>query len=186
MIRGKSYPYVALTMGEDFPRIILTRQKKRDGTVYFGPYPNVSSLRQLLRWAWRKKLFPLRPCRLDIREGHPLPYQKVKSCLYLHTGECSAPCLGRIDANSYGKIAERARWFFEGNKSKMIGQWEKEMKRKSKRMEFEEAATFRDHIETIRHMNEQVTVRQMTEDVLNTRIQKSRAVQDLMTALLDS
>src|SRR5258708_5071175 len=66
----KSYPYVALTMGEDSPRLHLTREKrKRDGTLYFGPYPSVWRIRQLLRWVWRKKFFPLRPCRLELTEA---------------------------------------------------------------------------------------------------------------------
>ncbi len=179
----KTYPWVALTMGEDFPRLFLTRIKKRDGTQYFGPYPSVTGVRQLLKWAWRKKLFPLRPCRLEIKEGSPYPYEKVKSCLYLHTGECPAPCLGKISSASYKKIADRAQWFFEGKKEKLLGQWEKEMARRSKNLEFEEAAQLRNRIETVQHMNERVTVREMTEDGLKSRIQSSRAVQELMKAL---
>jgi excinuclease ABC subunit C len=59
----KSYPFVTLTLQEDFPRIFLTRKKKKDGSLYFGPYPNVSRLRQLLRWTWRKKFFSTAPLR---------------------------------------------------------------------------------------------------------------------------
>lgn len=179
----KSYPYIALTMHEDFPRIFLTRQKKKDGTLYFGPYPNVSSVRHLLKWAWRKKLFPLRPCRFDIKENAPLPYEKVKSCLYLHTGECSAPCLGKISSHKYKKIADQAKWFFEGRLQKMADQWEKEMNRLSKKMKYEEAAAVRDRIATVRHMQERVTVREMTEEDLTTRIRESRSIQELMRVL---
>jgi excinuclease ABC subunit C len=179
----KSYPYIALTLQEDFPRVILTRQKKRDGSAYFGPYPNVSQVRSLLKWAWRKKLFPLRPCRLDIKEGQPYPYAKVKSCLYLHTGQCPAPCIGKISAKDYGVIADRARWFFGGQKEKLIDQWEKEMKRFSRAQEYEAAAGVRDRIDTLRHMSEHVTYREISELMLERRVGESRAVQDLMKAL---
>ncbi len=179
----KTYPYVALTLGEDFPRVILTRNRKRDGTRYFGPYPNVSRVRSLLKWAWRKKLFPLRPCKLDIKEGEPYPYSAVKNCLYLHTKECSAPCLAKISKRSYGKIVKRAEWFFEGRKDRLVRQWEKEMAGASKKMEYEKAAELRDRIGTVQHMDEQVTFREMSEEVLDSRVQRSRAVQDLMIAL---
>ncbi len=179
----KSYPYVALSLSEDFPRVFLTRTRKKDGTRYFGPYPNVKRVRHLLRWAWHKRLFPLRPCRLEIKEGHPYPYEKVKSCLYLHTGECSAPCIGKVSVRDYGKIAERARLFFEGRKDQLIDRWEKEMKALARAEKFEEAGEVRDRVETLRHMDERVTFREMSEEMLEERVQRSRAVQSLMTDL---
>ena len=179
----KSYPFVSLTIQEDFPRLIVTRKKKRDGALYFGPYPSVKAVRMLLRWAWRKRLFPLRPCELDIAEGKPYPYEKVKSCLYLHTEECSAPCVGRISKKDYGEIVERTRWFFEGRKDKMIAEWQEDMARLSKDMKFEAAAAVRDRIDTLEHMNERVTFREMSPEMLADRVRGSRAVQDLMKAL---
>lgn len=179
----KSYPHLVLTMSEDYPRLYMTRTKKRSGDVYFGPYPNVSSVRMLLRWAWRKKLFPLRPCRLDIKEGKPYPYEKVKHCLYLHTGECPAPCLAKISSADYKKIAERARLFFQGRKEKIIDTLKKEMEKQSENEQFEEAAKTRDRIETLDHMNQPVTFREMDESQLETRVRESRAIQEIMKAL---
>lgn len=179
----KTYPYIALTLAEDYPRLFLTRQKKRDGAIYFGPYPNVSQVRHLLHWAWRKRLFPLRPCRFDIKENDPLPYTKVKSCLYLHTGQCPAPCLGKISKAEYGGIVERARWFFGGQKQRIITQWALEMKRLSREQKYEEAASVRDRIDTLEHMSERVTTREITESMLETRVRESRAMQDLMRGL---
>jgi excinuclease ABC subunit C len=179
----KSYPYVVLSWSEDYPRLFLSRNKKKDGNLYFGPYPNVSAVRSLLRWAWRRKLFPLRPCKLTIVEGQPYPYSKVKSCLYLHTGECPAPCLGKISSKAYRKTAERARLFFEGKKDKLIAIWEKEMNQFALKKNFEQAAEVRDRLVTLRHMDEQVTFRQMSEEFLGVRIQGSRAVQELKVAL---
>ncbi|MCG3203844.1 MAG: UvrABC system protein C [Elusimicrobia bacterium] len=179
----KSYPYIVLSMKEDFPRLFLSRQKKRDGSLYFGPYPNVSQVRHLLHWAWRKKLFPLRPCRLDIHEGKIWPYEKVKSCLYLHTGQCPAPCLGKISSRAYEKIVDKARWFFGGQKDLLLQQWEKEMKALARVKKYEDAAKVRDRIITIQHMNERVTIREVNESMLNARIKESRAIQDLMRGL---
>ena len=142
----KSYPYIALTAGEDFPRIFLTRNRKRDGTVYFGPYPSVSGVRSLLKWVWRKRLFPLRPCHYSISEGNPLPYSQVRHCLYLHTGQCPAPCIGNISRKDYRPMAEQARLFFKGRKEKLIQAWTQDMKKLSKKMRYEEAAQIRDHL----------------------------------------
>jgi excinuclease ABC subunit C len=180
---GKTYPMVVLTMNEDFPRLRLTREKKKRGNLYFGPFPNVHSTRKLLHWIWRKKFFPLRPCDLEIIDGKPLPYEKVKSCLYLHTGECPAPCLGKISSPAYKKIAKKAQWFFEGKKEKLIHQWRNDMARFSRSTQYEQAAQARDRIETIEHMNENVTFKEVNETDLNVRVGHSRAIQELMKAL---
>jgi len=180
----KSYPYVVLTLNEDYPRLYLTRNKRKGtGSLYFGPYPSVGRVRQLLRWAWRKKLFPLRPCKLDIEEGKPLPYSKVKSCLYLHTGECPAPCLGRISSAQYKKMANKAQLFFEGRQEKLKKVWEKDMRTLSKSMQYEKAAEVRDHLQTLGHIQEKITIRQLNEDQLKTRVGETRSIQSLREAL---
>src|SRR5437879_10670485 len=61
----KSYPHVKLTWSEDYPRLYLTRKIVRDGSKYFGPYPNVTLVRRLLRYLWKQHMFPLRPCRYE-------------------------------------------------------------------------------------------------------------------------
>lgn len=181
----KSYPYVEITTSEDFPRIHLIRIKiKVRGNRYFGPYPSVGKLRHLLKWAWRKKLFPLRPCKFDIRDKNPLPYEKVKTCIYLHTKECTAPCLGLISSKKYKEsIAKKAVWFFERKQEKLIHAWEKEMRRQSKKMEYEQAAQTRDRIEALHSFNERVTYRNLSESDVLVKVQESRAVQDLMKDL---
>lgn len=180
---GKSYPYVVLTMNEDFPRLRLTREKKKRGPVYFGPYPNTHSVRQLLHWIWRKKIFPLRPCNYDFSLKKPLPDKKIKACLYFHTQECPAPCAGKISRADYRHLAEKAKWFFSGRKDRLIKEWEKEMKGLSKRMNYEEAARVRDRIDTIKHIAEKVSVVELNENQLEERLGESRAVQDLRRAL---
>jgi excinuclease ABC subunit C len=180
---GKSYPFVKLSANEDFPRLRLTRARLRDGARYFGPYPNVRAVRHLLDWVWRNHLFLLRPCDLDITEGRVFPYAKVKSCLYLHTGECPAPCVGRISKETYGRIVERARLFFEGKNVELLAVWREEMKGAADRLEFERAARLRDSLLALDHIREPVTFRHLKEEDVQGRIDSSRALQALQAAL---
>ncbi len=179
----KSYPFVALTMGEDFPRLFLTRTKKKDGTRYFGPYPTVSGVKSLLKWLWRKKFFPLRPCHYEFDEKNLPPLKLVRSCLYLHTGECPAPCVGKISSRQYKKIAQRAQWFFEGKQDKFLRELEQQMQEKSKRLEFEKAAVLRDHINTLKHMREPITYRELSEPELEGKMRENRALEELRRTL---
>ncbi len=180
---GKSYPFVKLTLNEDFPRLRLTRLKRRDGGLYFGPYPNVRAVRHLLDWVWRNRLFPLRPCDLDITVGKVYAYEKVKWCLSLHTGECPAPCLGRISKETYGRIVERTRLFFDGKNAELLAVWREEMKEAADRMDFERAAQLRDSLTALDHIREPVTFRSLKEEDVKGRLETSRALQDLQTAL---
>jgi len=179
----KSYPYVKLTWKEDYPRLFLTRRKIQDGSKYFGPYPNAGQVRRLLRNLWKQKFFPLRPCRYEFSEADPLPFAKAKQCLYYHTKECPAPCVGRISKPDYRLIAREADYFFRGRYKQLIGTWENEMKEASKATHYERAAQLRDNLAALNHMEERVTVRQIDlQDVLN-RVDRSRAITDLQKAL---
>ena len=180
---GKSYPSVHLTLNDDFPRLRLTRSTGKRGGLYFGPYPNVRAVRHLLDWVWRNRLFSLRPCDLDITAGQALSYSQVKSCLYLHTGECPAPCLGRISKEDYGKTVNRARLFFEGKNVELEAVWKDEMKRASDRLEFERAAQLRDSLAALDHIREPVTFRSLKEDEVQGRLESTRALQELQMAL---
>jgi excinuclease ABC subunit C len=180
---GKSYPFVKLSVNEDFPRIRLTRSRMRDGALYFGPYPNVRAVRHLLDWVWRNRLFLLRPCDLEITVGRVYSYEKVKSCLYLHTGECPAPCLGRVSKEDYGRSVERARLFFEGKNSELLAVWREEMKEAADRLAFERAAQLRDSLEALIHIREPVTFRSLKEEDVKGRLESTRALQELQSAL---
>jgi excinuclease ABC subunit C len=185
---GKTYPYVKLSLNEDFPRLSLTRQRKRDGARYFGPYPSVSAVRNLLSWVWKRRLFPLRPCAYDFSMEKPLNPRKIQSCLYFHTGECPAPCAGenlpgKISPEDYRKIADRAALFFEGKNTDTLLSWEKEMKSAADLLEFEKAAQWRDRIEALKHMGERVTFRALREEDVQGRILASQSLQELQAVL---
>ena len=101
----KSYPYLKLTLKEDFPRLILTRKKLNDGGEYFGPYPHVIQIKKLQLWLSR--IFKLRLCKIDIYKNSLPKASKVKSCLYLHTGRCSGPCVGRITRKNTENLSKK-------------------------------------------------------------------------------
>lgn len=179
----KSYPYVKLTWGEDYPRLYMTRRRTRDGSKYFGPYPQVRPIRALMRYLWKNRFFPLRPCRYDFSEAKPLPLETAKQCLYYHTKECPAPCVGRITKTGYRQIAEEADLFFRGNYKDLFFAWEKEMKAASAERQYERAAQLRDNLTALRHMEERVTVRQIDlSDVIH-RVDRSRAITELQKVL---
>lgn len=179
----KSFPYLKLTWKEDYPRLFLTRKHLKDGGVYFGPYPNVQRVKGLLRYIWRQRWFPLRPCRYEFSEEKPLAPQKIKQCLYYHTKECPAPCAGRISKPEYRAIAQQVRDFFDGDYRKLIDGWQSEMKSAAKSHHFEQAAQLRDNLQALQHMEQRVTLREIEPQQADLRIERSRALSDLQNAL---
>ncbi len=178
----KSYPYLKVTMGEDFPRMLLTRKKARDKGVYFGPYPKVTPVKSLLRYLWRQKFFPLRPCRWSFSLAKPLAPRKIRSCLYSHTRECPAPCAGRISPEGYRRIAQNAILFFRGEYGGLKDRFEIEMRESSRRMDYEKAALLRDNIAALTQMGQRVRVQAVTISEAE-GVAASRAVSDLQEAL---
>lgn len=180
---NKSYPYLKITTGEDFPRMFTTRRKVRDGGTYFGPFPKVSPLRGLLRYLWRLKLFPLRPCRWDFSETKPLDKRKIQSCLYYHTKECPAPCAGRISKEDYAPIVDRAVKFFQGRYRDLQEEFERKMKEASAAMNYEEAGHMRDNARALAQMGERVRVRAVEAEAVGGHVARTQMVTALQKAL---
>ncbi len=155
----KSYPWLKLSLGEDFPRLFTTRRKSADGGAYYGPFPKVAPVRALLRYLWRRRLFPLRPCRWEFSEAKPLDERKIKACLYYHTKECPAPCAGKISKEDYRAIAERADMFFKGRYKDLHDELTSDMKAASAAMEYEKAAQLRDNLEAVSQIGQRIRVR---------------------------
>jgi excinuclease ABC subunit C len=190
----KSFPFVKITSNEDYPRLLLTRRRKRDGAKYFGPFPDVGSVKRLLLSLWKSRVFPLRPCRYEFHKkdieadggllkSKPSLNRKVQSCLYLHTGACPAPCVGKISSARYLKTAQEAEMFFRGRSKALVEKWEKEMAEASKKMDFERAGDLRDRLAAIHHVSENVAVRQVNEKNLGIYVDISRALTELKEAL---
>lgn len=179
----KSYPYVRISLNEDFPRIRVARRKKRDGALYFGPYPRIGPIRGLLRSLWKRRLFPLRPCDWSFSTTKPLAEKRIKACLYYHTKECPAPCAGRITPAAYRRIASNASLFFSGQYLKLRRKIETRMRAASKATRYEEAALFRDNLKGLDHMRERVRIQEVRPKKISDRLDASRAVTDLKKAL---
>ncbi|OGS40800.1 MAG: hypothetical protein A2506_05920 [Elusimicrobia bacterium RIFOXYD12_FULL_66_9] len=180
---GKTYPYLKITLGEDYPRILTTRRKVRDGGAYFGPFPKVTPIRALLRYLWKQHILPLRPCRWEFSERKPLDKKKITGCLYYHTKECPAPCAGRISKEEYREIAERAVMFFKGRYADLKKMFDREMKRASKALDYERAAQMRDNGLALGQMGERVRIREVEADDVGGRIAQTRMVTALQKAL---
>ncbi|MFQ3610157.1 MAG: excinuclease ABC subunit UvrC [Fimbriimonadales bacterium] len=135
----KSYPYLCLTLGEKFPRLLVTRKVRKDGSRYFGPFANSSavwSTHQLLH-----RTFPLIPCG-KVWSGEAVQ----RPCLYYHLGQCLAPCAGFANPEEYRRLVEQVVQFLEGRGDELIHKLEQEMHDAAERLEFERAKYLRDRI----------------------------------------
>lgn len=141
----KSYPYLAVTLGEKVPRALVTRGAKQKGTRYFGPYSQAWAIRETLDAVLR--VFPVRSCSQGVyrraeRSGRP--------CLLGYIGKCSAPCVGQISEQEHRELADDLCRFMAGHAEPFIREQERLMKQAADEMDFETAAARRDDVEALR------------------------------------
>jgi len=141
----KSYPYLKLTVKEDFPRVLISRRPIQDGSKYYGPYPNLK-LREIIKLIYR--YFNIRDCNIEI-DG-----QAPRACLSYQIKQCPAPCIGAVDKKGYAPLVKRVQWFLEGKHDNLLEHVRSEMLKASERLEFEEAAKYRDLVASIEQMLE--------------------------------
>jgi excinuclease ABC subunit C len=170
----KSYPFVKITVNEDYPRIFLTRKKTKDRAVYFGPYPNLSQIKKFLRYLWKAKFLPLRPCKWQFSVKKPLAETKINSCIYFHTLQCPAPCAGKITKTAYRNIAKRAVYVFKGEFKKLKSNFTAQMKLNSKKLNYEQSAKYRDLLQTLQYISEKVRVSRFKDEKLDEIIAKNK------------
>src|SRR6266511_4073384 len=160
----KSYPYVKVTLGEDFPRILRTRQLGDRTARYFGPYANAKAVDDSLDLL--QKLFPYRTCKLTIVAGEdgrgrtvpPSALPGGRPCLLYHLKRCTAPCVGKDTAEAYRAAIDRSVLFLEGRYGPLARELRSEMGASSARLEFERAAELRDHLRAIERTHERQEV----------------------------
>jgi excinuclease ABC subunit C len=150
---GKTYPVIRIT-AENFPRVFRTRHIVEDGSLYFGPYPNVQAVDQLLELV--KNLFLLRKCR-TLRS-------RTSPCMYYHIGRCNAPCCGRISPGDYKIQVERVRLLLSGETEALIADLNVKMKEAAAALKFEEAARFRNAVKAIKELSEPSSVEDRDPD----------------------
>lgn len=180
-IDDKSYPYLKLSLKEDYPRLVMTRDLKGNGSEYYGPYPRVAQIKTMMRWL--QKVFKWRPCRLEFDSRSLPPLKTVKSCLYYQTERCYGPCMGKITPAEYRTVVNEMRLFLQGRFLKLREKWEQEMKEASERLQYEKARDLRDRLEAISSMSEKVTVRELQPDAFNASIKISKSLEELKDAL---
>ncbi|WP_262282565.1 excinuclease ABC subunit UvrC [Micromonospora sp. MA102] len=149
----KSYPYLAVTLDEEYPRLQVMRGAKRKGVRYFGPYSHAWAIRETLDLLLR--VFPARTCSSGVfkRAG-----QVGRPCLLGYIGKCSAPCVGSVTADGHREIVNGFCDFMAGRTDTMVRRLEKEMLEASEQLEFERAARLRDDVAALRRAMEKQTV----------------------------
>src|SRR6188768_3406340 len=143
----KSYPYIAVTVEDDYPRVMFTRERHRRGVVYFGPYANAKKVRETLDVL--NRVFPYRPC-----EGPKPGRHSGIPCLDYHIERCLAPCVGYISKEDYREIIERVIQFLSGDTKPIQRELERKMKEAAEGERFEEAARYRNRLFSVRHLVE--------------------------------
>ena len=141
----KTYPWIVVK-NEAFPRVFPTRRKFNDGSTYYGPYPNVKQMHQLL--ALIRELFQLRTCALDLRP-QKIEQGKYKVCLEYHIGKCAGPCQGLQSTNNYEAALKAVRLLLEGKNYSLIQQLKKEMLSNAEKHEYEAAQRCKEQIDAL-------------------------------------
>ncbi len=139
----KFYPFIKITIKDDYPRVFVTRNFAKDGSKYFGPYTNGAAVYETINLIY--KIFPLRTCKLAIRENG----EKVRPCLNYHIKKCFGPCGGHITKEEYGKMIRDIIDVLSGKETYVTKMLKDEMERAAEELEFEKAAALRDKILSI-------------------------------------
>ena len=140
----KSYPYIKITLADDFPRVERTRKLVNDGSRYFGPYASASSVDESMNLV--RRLFPFRTCTIDIKDG---VRALQRPCLLYHIKRCQGPCITAIGADDYRADIEQVELFLEGRQETLVKALGKEMSAAAERTDYERAAALRDKIRAI-------------------------------------
>ncbi len=157
----KSYPFLAVTVDEEWPRAVVMRGTKRKGTRYFGPYPHAWAIRETLDLLLRT--FPVRTCS----QGKFNQHQRLgRPCLLFHIEKCSGPCVGEISAEQYTEHVRQLLSFLDGDTDEVVSLLQKEMSEASGALEFERAARLRDRLGGVmRAIEKQQMVGERDEDL---------------------
>ena len=144
----KSYPYIKVTVQEDYPRILFCRNVKRDKSKYFGPYTSAGAVKETI--ALMHKVYKIRNCNRLL----PRDIGKERPCLYHQINQCDAPCQGLVSKEEYKKNVEQALRFLNGDDKKIIQDLEEKMQAAAAELEFEQAAEYRDLIDSVKRIGE--------------------------------
>ena len=144
----KGYPYIQVTVDEEFPRVMLARTAKRDKSRYYGPYTSAGAVKDTIRLV--QKLYKIRSCSRRLPED----IGKERPCLNHHIGQCDAPCQGKVLPEVYRESIEKVQDFLGGNYAPVEKMLERKMRAAAEDLDFESAAALRELLFSVRHMEE--------------------------------
>ena len=142
----KTYPYIRVTLGEDFPRVLFSRQQKKDKSRYFGPYTSAGAVRDTIELV--NKIYQLRTCNRNL----PRDTGKDRPCLNYHIHQCTAPCQGYITKEAYRERVDAVVEFLNGNYAPVLKSLEEKMNTASANLEFEKAIEYRELLNSVRQI----------------------------------
>ncbi len=148
MTDDKGYPYIRVTVEEEYPRLLYSHSMKRDKSKYFGPYTNAKAVKDIIDLL--NNIYKLRTCNKRL----PKEMGKDRPCLYYQIGQCTAPCNGYISGEDYRANIQKAINFLNGDYKETVASLNADMKRYAREMEFEKAAEIRDLIDSINHITD--------------------------------
>ena len=168
----KSFPYIAVTVEDDYPRVMFTRERHRRGVVYFGPYANAKKVRETLDVL--NRVFRYRPC-----EGPKPGRHSGIPCLDYHIDRCLAPCVGYVSADDYRRVVDNVIEFLSGDVKPIQRELERQMQEAAAEERFEDAARYRNRLFSVQHLVERQAVERQsvgTVDVIGFAAEGDRAV----------
>ena len=168
----KSFPYIAVTVDDEYPRVMFTRERHRRGVWYFGPYANAKKVRETLDVL--NRVFPYRPC-----EGPKPGRHSGIPCLDYHIDRCLAPCVGYVSREDYRAIIDQVIEFLSGNTQPIQRELERKMREAAADERFEEAARYRNRLRSVQHLAERQAADRRsvgTVDVIGLAAEDDRAV----------
>ena len=142
----KTFPYLKIDAGEDWPRVYVTRRLEKDEGRYFGPFASARSVRQTLKVI--KGIFPFRTC------ARPITGTDARACLEYHMGRCLGPCVGAVSRQEYAEVIKEVVLFLEGKQEKIVRELERKMDRAAEALDFEKAALLRDQVQALHEVIE--------------------------------
>ena len=155
----KTYPYIKVTVNEDYPRVLKVRRILKDKAKYFGPYSNVSAVNDTIDII--RNIYPIRTCNIDMDKAIK---SGMRPCLNYHIKKCIGPCTGMVSKKEYMNMIDEILLFLSGKEDKLVGVLEEKMKAASMALDFEEAASYRDKISSLKDVMEKQKISNVQND----------------------
>lgn len=166
----KTYPYIKVTVNEDYPRVLKVRKVLKDKAKYFGPYTNITAVNDTLEII--RNTYPIRTCNIDIEKAIS---NKVRPCLNKHIKKCIGPCTGEVSKEEYNKMIEEVILFLSGKEERLIEILKEKMNKCAMDFNFEDAAIYRDKIRSLEDMVQKQKIDSGTSDLNQDIIAMARA-----------